>query len=153
GRLDEALALHEAAVRRDPVNTPLLYNLAHAQRQAGRYDAAIASYHTLLSLSPNYGGTHAELGTSLLLKGNAPAARVAIEQEKREVWRAIGLPIVDCALGRNADADAALDILIGKYEKEAAYNIAYVYASCGKADKAFEWLDKAVEYQDPGLSD
>ena len=26
-------------------------------------------------------------------------------------------------------------------------------AFCGEADKAFEWLDKAVTYQDPGLGD
>ena len=56
----------------------------------------------------------------------------------------IGLPMAYCALGRNADADAALDALIAKYEKDWSYNIAYVYAFCGEADKAFEWLDKAV---------
>ena len=33
------------------------------------------------------------------------------------------------------------------------YNIAYVYAFRGEADKAFEWLDKAVQYEDPGLID
>jgi tetratricopeptide (TPR) repeat protein len=58
-----------------------------------------------------------------------------------------------CALGRKADADAALNALIAKYEKEASYNIAFVYAFCGDADKAFEWLDKAVAYQDPGLGE
>jgi tetratricopeptide (TPR) repeat protein len=65
----------------------------------------------------------------------------------------IGLPMAYCALGRKADADAALNALIAKYEKDAPYNIAYVYAFCGDADKAFEWLDKAVAYQDPGLSE
>jgi len=34
-----------------------------------------------------------------------------------------------------------------------SYNIAYVYAFRGDADKAFEWLDKAVQYKDPGLPD
>jgi hypothetical protein len=38
-------------------------------------------------------------------------------------------------------------------EKDAPYNIAYVYAFRGDADKAFEWLAKAVEYSDPGLSE
>jgi hypothetical protein len=41
--------------------------------------------------------------------------------------------------------------LIAKYEKEWPSNIAYVYAFCGDADKAFEWLDKAVTYHDTGL--
>ena len=64
----------------------------------------------------------------------------------------IGLPMAYHALGRKADSDAALAALIAKYEKDWAYNIAYVYAFRGEADKAFEWLDKAVEYGDPGLS-
>lgn len=65
----------------------------------------------------------------------------------------IGLPMAYYALGRKGDSDDALAALIGKYEKEGPYNIAHVYAFRGEADKAFEWLDEAVEYGDPGLSD
>jgi len=153
GRLDEALALDEAVVRRDPVNLNVLVNLGYQQRLAGRYDAAIESLRTVLSLSPNRGGAHYGLGMALLLKGDATAALAEIEQEKSEVWRMVGLPMAYCALGRKADADAALNALIAKYEKDAPYNIAYVYAFCGDADKAFEWLDKAVAYQDGGLGE
>jgi TolB-like protein/class 3 adenylate cyclase/lipoprotein NlpI len=153
GRLDEALALDEAVVRRDPVNVTALSHLGYHQRMAGRYDAAIASFHTLLSLSPSRGGAHMQLGTALMLKGDATGALAEIEQEKSELWRMIGLPMAYCALGRKADADAALDALIAKYEKEAPSNIAHVYAFCGDAGKAFEWLDKAVAYQDGGLSE
>jgi len=153
GRLDEALALEEAVVRRDPVNLSALFNLGYHQRLAGRYDAAIASLRTLLSLSPNYGGAHVLLGTALLLKGDATAALAEIEQEKAEDWRMIGLPMAYCALGRKTDADAALNALIAKYEKDDPYNIANDYAFCGDADKAFEWLEKAVAYRDPGLSE
>src|SRR6478609_2102786 len=37
GRLDEALALEEAVVRRDPVNVTSLFNLGYYQRMAGRF--------------------------------------------------------------------------------------------------------------------
>src|SRR5262249_12261215 len=151
GRLDEALTLDEAVVRRDPVNVTALVRLSLSQCWAGRYDAAIASCRTVLSLSPNRGNMHAEIGDALLLKGDATAALAEIEQEKTEVYRMIGLPMAYCALGRKADTDAALNALIGKYEKDAPYNIAYVYAFCGDADKAFEWLGKAVTYHDGGL--
>jgi len=153
GRLDEALALNEAVVRRDPVNVTALYNLAGLQCRAGRYDAAIASFRTVLSLSPNRGNAHTQLGTAMLLKGDTSAALAEIEQEKSEAWRMIALPMAYCALGRKADADAALNALIAKYEKDAPYNIACAYAFCGDADKAFEWLDKAVTYEDAGLSE
>ena len=43
--------------------------------------------------------------------------------------------------------------MIAKNERDWSFNIAYIYAYRGEADKAFAWLDKAVEYQDPGLSD
>jgi len=152
GRLGETLALEEAVVRRDPVNVVALSNLGYYQCLAGRYDAAIASLRTVLSLSPNRGGAHLELGTALMLKGDATAALAEIEKEKSELLRMIGLPMAYCALGRKADADAALSASIAKSEKDGAYNIAYVYAFCGDADKAFEWLDKAVIYRDPGLA-
>src|SRR5205823_3387653 len=153
GRLDDALALNDAVVRRDPLDVTGLFNLGYAQRLAGRYDAAIASYRTVLSLSPNRGQAHSQLGNALLLKGDATAALAEIEQEKIEAWRMIGLPMAYCALGRKADADAALNALIAKYEKDAPSNIAFVYAFCGDADKAFEWFDKAVTYEDGGLAE
>ena len=151
GRLDEAVTLEEAIFRRDPVNIISLFNLALHQCYAGQYDAAIASFRTVLSLSPSNGGAHAQLGLALMLKGDATAALAEIEQEKTENWRMIDLPMAYCALGRKADANAALNALIAKYEKDWSYSIAYVYAFCGDADKAFEWLDKAVAYHDAGL--
>ena len=153
GRLDEALALEEAAVRRDPVNVTTLFNLAYHQRMAGRLDAAIASFRTVLSLSPSNGGAHCQLGVALLLKGDAKGALAEIEQETSEIYKMIGLPMAYHALGRKADSDAALAALIAKYEKDAPSNIAGVYAYRGEADKAFAWLDKAVEYGDGGLGE
>jgi len=153
GRLDEALALDEVVVRRDPLNLNALFNIGYHQRAAGRLDAAIVSFRTVLSLSPGNGGTGLNLGISLLLKGDAPGALKEIEQETSEVFRMIGLPIAYHALARKADSDSALAALIAKYEREAPINIASVYAFRGEADRAFEWIDKAVEYGDPGLTD
>jgi len=152
-RLDEALALDEAVVRRDPVSVGALFNLGLDQRYAGRFDAAVASFRTVLRLSPGRGNAHAQLGTALLLKGDAQGALAEIEQETSEVWKMIGLPMAYHALERKADSDAALAALIAKWEKDCPYNIAYVYAYRGEADKAFEWLDNAVEYGDPGLAE
>ncbi|HZX90026.1 MAG TPA: tetratricopeptide repeat protein [Rudaea sp.] len=153
GRLDEALALSEAVVRRDPVNVSAIYNLGISQRDAGRLDASIGSFRTVLSLAPSRGNAHANLGIVLLLKGDASGALAEIERETSEVWKMINLPLAYHALGRKADSDAALAALMAKEEKDSPYNIAYVYAYRGEADKAFEWLDKAVEYGDPGIGE
>jgi TolB-like protein/lipoprotein NlpI len=153
GRLDEALELHEALARRDPVNVTSLFNLGYYRRLTGRFDAAVAPFRTALSLAPGRGNARAQLGIALLLKGDAQGALAEFEQETSEVWKMIGLPMAFHALGRKTDSDAALTALIAKYEKDWSFNIAYVYAFRGEADEAFEWLDKAIEYGDPGLSD
>jgi TolB-like protein/Tfp pilus assembly protein PilF len=153
GRLDDALALAEVLVHRDPVNVSALFNLGLYQRYAGQLDAATATYRTVLSLVPGRGNAHAQLGSALLLKGDAQSALGEIEQETSESWKMFGLPMAYHALARKADSDAALAALIKKHEKDAPYNIAYVHAFRGEADKAFEWLDKAVEYGDSGLAD
>jgi len=153
GRLDEALALDAAVVRRDPVNLSALFNLGMDQRQAGRLDDAIASFRAVLSLAPGRSGTHAQLGNALLLKGDAQGALAEIEQETTETWKMFGLPMAYHALGRKADSDTALAAVIAKYEKDGPSNIACAYAFRGDADKTFEWLDKAVEYSDSGTAD
>jgi TolB-like protein/Flp pilus assembly protein TadD len=144
GRLDEALALSETAVRRDPVNLALLNNLGMNQRNSGRYDEAIATLRTLVSLSPGRGGSHYQLGITLLQGGAAAAALDEVEKETDEGWRMIALPLAYHALGRKADSDAALSQLVAKYEKDCAYNIAYVFAFRNEADKAFEWLEQEL---------
>src|SRR5262249_39910223 len=153
GRLDEAVALMEAVARRDPVNPTLLYNLGNCQISVRRLDAAAASFRTVLSLSPGRGGAHAALGFVLLLARNPQDARPEMEREASEPHRMLGLVMADHALGRRADADKTLAAFIAKYEKDWSYNIATIEAFRGEADKAFEWLDKAVRYADPGLSD
>jgi tetratricopeptide (TPR) repeat protein len=154
GHLDEALVLREAVVRRDPVNVEALWDTGLYQRMAGRFDAAIASYRTVLSLSPGPGNVsaHFHLGTALLLKGDAQGALSEIEQQTSDPSKMVGLTMAYYALGRKADSDAALAALIAKYEKDWSYNIAYVYAYRGEAYKAFAWLHKAVEYDDTGLN-
>ncbi len=152
GRLDEAIALDEATVRRDPVNTVWLFNLAAAQNWGSRFDPSIASLRTVLNLSPGFGGAHLVIGEALLGKGDAAGALAEIQQEPSDPFRMIGLPMAYHALGRRADSDRALDTLITRYAKDAPYDVAYVYAQRGEKDRAFEWLDKAAAAKDPSLA-
>ena len=153
GRLDEEVAVAHAIVQRDPVNLSALNNLGAAQLFAGRLDAALATYRTLLRMSPGWNPAYFQTGKALLLKGDATGALAEFEQESNEMWRMFGLPMAYHALGRAADSDAALTALIARYEKNAPYNIAHVCAFRGESDRAFAWLDKAVEYGDSGLGD
>ena len=152
GRLDEGIAFLKYVVSRDPVNPRGHYNLGICYLYAGRLEDAIANIRTALSLSPGYTGGQAVIGYALLVQGDPQAALVAIQKES-SVWKQIYLPMAYYALGRTADSDAALAELINKYAEGSAYNIASVLSFRGEADRAFEWLGKAVQYKDPGLSD
>jgi tetratricopeptide (TPR) repeat protein len=150
-RLPPAIAVMEYVVARDPVNPTRLTSLGMTYYAAGRYDGAIAKFRTALSLSPGYSGAHFLLGDALLLKGDARAALAAMQQEKVEELRLVGLALAYRALGQKVSSDAALAALIAKYAKDNPYDIASVYAYGGEADPAFAWLDKAVLANDASL--
>lgn len=151
GRLDEEIAIREFRVRRDPVNPSAHSALGTACFYAGRLDEAIASFRSELMLTPNAWGTQSRLGGALLLRGDHQAALEAVEQEPSEVYRLLGLVEVHHALGHPTESDAALREVIEKYERGWACNIASALAYRGEADRAFAFLDKAVEYCDSGL--
>ena len=151
GRLDEAITLFEYQIARDPVNSRGHHYLGLAYLNAGRLEEAIASFSTALALSPGAIWTQFLIGEALLLKGEPEAALAAMQQESGEAYRLIGLSMAYHALGQSAESDSALAELIEKYEQEAANNISYVLAFRGEADRAFEWLEKAVQFKDTGL--
>jgi len=152
GRLDEAIALAEFVVARDPVSPRSNVNLGGYLASAGRWDEAIEYYNIALVLSPGYSVVHYKIGTVLLLKGESKAALQAMQKEE-SVWGMIGLVMAYHALARVDESNIALEELIEQLNQEAAYNIAYVMAYRGEADRAFEWLDKAVLHKDGGLKD
>jgi tetratricopeptide (TPR) repeat protein len=69
------------------------------------------------------------------------------------VWQGQGFAIVYYALGRRREADEALADYIKRFQNEAAFQIAQIYAFRGDADRAFEWLDRAYAQRDPGTSE
>ncbi len=151
GRLDRAIELDQYALAHDPISPARHGSLAYDYARSGRLDEAIASYRMALRLAPGRVGTQYNVGEILLRKGDAAGALVEMRHEPEENWRLMGVTMALHSLGRKADSDAALAELIGKFDKDSAYNIAYVCAWRGEADRAFEWLDKAVEYHDTGL--
>ncbi|MEJ2084111.1 MAG: protein kinase [Acidobacteriota bacterium] len=153
GRVDDNIAALEFIVERDPVNAAAHSNLGLAYIAAKRPVQAIESFRTALSLSPGLIGAHAFLARALLMQGDVEGAVAEMALEPFQGFRLIGESIAYFAAGDRAKADASLAKLIETWEREAAFNIAFVYAFRGEADKVFEWLDKAVQYQDPGLAE
>jgi tetratricopeptide (TPR) repeat protein len=153
GHIDEATMLTRYQVARDPLNATAHFNLGLMLIASARWDEAIESLNTSLELSPDYYAARSFIGTALLLRGDIELALDAMRKEPSEPNRWLGLVMVHHASGESAASDTALADLMEKYEEQWAYNIAYVLAYRNDVDAAFEWLDKAVEYGDPGLAD
>jgi TolB-like protein/Tfp pilus assembly protein PilF len=151
-RVDECVTLGEYVTAHDPVNPASFASLGGALIRAGRTDEGIAAVRTALRLSPGRNQSHYTITVALLSQGDAKAALAEVLQEPSEAWRLDGLAMTYHALGRKAESDAALNELIKKYEKDVSWNVAYILAYRGEADRAFEWLDKAIAYHDSGLT-
>jgi TolB-like protein/Tfp pilus assembly protein PilF len=151
GRLNTAIEVMEYVVARDPMDPANHFYLGWFYSRAGRLDEAITSIRTGLKLSPDSIETHYDIGAAMVRKGDNEAALAAMLEEPEEGWRLTGLALAYHALGQASASDAALAELIKNHEKSWSSNIAWVFAFRGEADRAFEWLDKAVAYHDTGV--
>ena len=151
GRWNQAIALGQYVVSRDPVSDFALTQLGLAYTYAGRFDDAFATYRTALALNPLGIGNHGVLSEALMAKGDAEAALAEGRQETDIAWRLMLISVANYALGHAAESDAALAELVNEYEQSHPLNIATALAFRGEADRAFGWLDRAAEHHDASL--
>ena len=83
----------------------------------------------------------------------AEEALAEMQKEPEPLWRGQGLALAYHAAGKKKEADAALAEFIEKYQNDAAFQIAEIYAYRGETDKAFEWLERAYKQRDAGLAE
>jgi serine/threonine-protein kinase len=148
----EAVSLGERALVRDPVNLRAHRYLAAAYVLAGQLERAAESYRQALALSPGYISGHFHLARVLLAQGKLSAALETIEQEAHPGFKLTGQALAHHAIGNVAESDVALESLHADWAEEAAYQIAEVHAYRGEIDAALDWLARAVDQNDPGLS-
>ena len=106
-----------------------------------------------LELNPEYPNSHYDLGQVYLAQAHPQEALAEMEREPEPALRLQGQALAYHALGRKKESDAALAELIKKYQADAAFQIAEVYAFRGEADKALEWLERAYAQRDGGLAE
>ncbi len=149
GNADDALAKFRQTLDRDPLNLLNRRYLARVLYFAGRLDEAEATIRQVLEMSPTFPAAHYELGRILLAKGQVAAAVSEFELEKTPGWREFGLPLGYHAQQRTSDANAALAVLLAASDG-SEFQVAETYAYFGNSDKAFYWLNRAIDH-DPGI--
>lgn len=111
GRIDEAMLLLDAAVRRDPKNFVLWRLISAAESQRDHPDAALAAIERAIVLTPKHAEYHLHRGHLLYHLGDFTAAAEAFQQAaeldpgNHAVWRAQIEGLL--ADGRTTDAIAA----------------------------------------------
>jgi len=147
-RYDEAIALQNRAHDLDPLAHRM--DFVTTLLRAGRYNQAVLRAEDAVELDDGYDRARATLGWAYFLSGRQ-------DDGLAEMERAVSLsPGNTLWLGQLGEAYAmagktakAREIL-GKLEAQAKdayvspYHFAYVYTGLGDADRAMDWLERAV---------
>jgi len=153
GKIDTAIEMGKFLVARDPVGSRGLNVLGISYMYSGQWDNAISAFRNVLTLSPTYFGAHYRIGTALLAKGEPAAALIEMQQEPDEEYQVKGTAVAMHDLGRQEEFETLFAELRDRWGEQWPSEVAHVYAWIGEADAAFEWLDKAVEQNEDGLSE
>jgi TolB-like protein/Tfp pilus assembly protein PilF len=151
GRWDEGLSQIKAALAQDPLNPDSYECLAWIQMGRAHLPDAEAAMRRALDIRPTYAWGHFMLGMISLERGDPRMALLEMHKEQQEVAQLSGLSMVYHALGKTADADAALTRLIKERANDDAFQIANVYAFRGQFDEAMRWLERAYVQKDYSL--
>jgi serine/threonine-protein kinase len=150
GRIDEAERQGRQAVELDPLSVITQNNLARILFYAGKLDEADATARKSAELQPAAAATHRWQSLIAAQRGDGETALREAQHEPDPGYRRFELAVAHYVRGDREAADAALADLIANGRHQLAYQIAQVYAVRGEKDKAFEWLQIALDNHDAG---
>src|SRR5438067_5660440 len=150
GRLDEAEKQGRQAVELDPLASAPQNNLARILWYQGKLDEADAAARKTAELQPNSASSRRWQVLVAIQRGDKETALREAQLEPDESYRRFELAVAQFARGDRTAADAALADLIAN-DRGLDYQIAQVYAVRGEKEKAFEWLQIAMDNHDTGM--
>jgi len=144
GHWDTAVALGQRAVDLDPLCHVCYWNLTVAYLFGGRMEEAEVVARKRTTLFDR--GWH-NMGTVLLIKGDAEAALKAYDELQRLEWTSQwlhGRTMALYSLDRLEESRASLAEFEKTFGHDSPSDVAQLYAWTGEADAAFEWLGRAL---------
>jgi len=153
GQLTEAIAVGRSATEIDPLSTIAWSNLGQYLTSHKDEPAAHEALRRCLEINPesSFGGHH--LAILWLLDGNPAEALATARKIGIEAFRLTDVAKAEHSLGHAKESQQALDELIAKHAADGAYQVAETFAWRGEKDNAFEWLERAYQQRDGGLSE
>jgi TolB-like protein/Flp pilus assembly protein TadD len=153
GREDEAIALSRRTVSLDPLNPAVYDDLGLHCYTAGRLRESEEAFQSAVELSPRGTSTNSSLGLVYLAQGRLEEADHFFQRESDPAFRLHGIALVKHALGDDAAGNEALRLLIEGHHVDSAYQIAQVYVRRGDSERGMEWLEKAYDARDTGMTE
>jgi TolB-like protein len=151
GQFKEAEKLARQAIEFDPLAYQPRTSLARVLFAEGKLDDAEAAGRKGVELQPTAAGCRRWQVFVAIQRSDGEAALREAQLEPNEGYRRFELALAHYARGDRPAAEAALAELIARDGNFLAYQIAEVYAWRGETDKAFEWLQIALDNHDTGM--
>jgi tetratricopeptide (TPR) repeat protein len=150
GRFDEAIAIADAIIRRNPENVPAHSVRGQALLSQQRYREAASAFGSVVARNPSLAAARFDLGSSFAGDGETAKAetewRKAIELEPHFAEPRASLIAVHLGRGETAEAlalakDAATS---GAESAELSVEIGLAFATSGDLDAAKNWFESAL---------
>lgn len=153
GDYDKMLEQAEAAVKIDPLSLPALLELGRAHCVMGNYDKSLNAFSEALELDPLFRAAYEGKAMVYMTTSKYDKALRMIKKYAKLVDSKYGgasqFAYVYAEMGDKSLADEHINRMKKRAEDEPNHNLsldfAMVYAALGKKDRAFEYLQEAVD--------
>jgi len=158
GRLEEALDEARKALELDPLSPMASFNVAAMLYYSKSYDEAIIYAERSLEAEPNFVPGLMGLALAYSMKGDSATALSWSDKWAELVPTTLGMAIKALLYARAGERDKALkhlDSILNAPDlltRGILVQVADAYALVGDVDSMFEWLEKALESRDGGVT-
>jgi tetratricopeptide (TPR) repeat protein len=151
GRLEEAIALYEAALKNEPNSAEFHNNLANALRESGNMRDAMAEYEKAVQCKPGFADAQFNLGKALALEGKEAEAiarfQTALQIDPNFLLARINLGNTLLQAGRAEEAIPQLKKVLEIQPDNASIhlNLGLCYFQLGKMEEAKSQYEQALQ--------
>lgn len=152
GNIDRAIELSHQVLAQDPLSGAVWHNLGLFSYCAGLLQESETAFRRALELNPQRIATPAMLALVLADAGRMAEAFEMARTEPDVFWRLWALAILHWLDKEVMRADSTLAEILAIASDGDIFQIAEIYAVRGETDKAFDWLQRAADARDTGVT-
>jgi TolB-like protein len=150
GHVNDGIATMRKALALDPLSVLAWDRLVYFYTHTGQFAAAGEALERLRQIAPKGVGGRAVIDLYLLT--DRPQEAVALAGSDRNNFRYFITSMAQWSLRHPAESKQALDTLVQLAAGSLAFQIAEAYAWRGEKGQAIDWLERACQQHDGGIT-